>query len=100
MRFFSGLSAGGRHLRAGISSTGRLWLGARAGKGPAYVGVRSGSHPFTAIRRRDQRGRPILAFTVEDDGRVFLGDTELDVEDLREVIRASDEARNREEKKS
>ena len=92
MRIFSGLSFGGRHVRAGISKAGRLWLGARAsGPAGAYVGVRSGriSNPRIAAS-----ARPILRFDITDEGRVFLGDAEVDLEGLRSVVSAATLARN------
>lgn len=92
MRLFSGLSFGGRRLRAGVSFSGRPWLGARAGKGAGYVGVRSGGG--SSSRSSSAEGHPILAFTIDDDGRVFLGDAELELDSLREVVAEATLRRN------
>lgn len=95
MRFFGGLSFGRRGARAGVSASGRPWSGARVGAIPGtYIGVRSG--PSRALRHlEDTRPKPTVSFRVDEFGRVFLGDAQLDVDDLREVIEASDEAARR-----
>lgn len=91
MRLFGGISLPlGRRARAGVSANGTPWAGARAGAGGVYVGIRSGSSRPQAYAARG--GEPCLVFEVDDRGRVFLGSTELDREDLRAVLAASDTA--------
>lgn len=96
MRLFGGLSfpLGGR-ARAGISRRGRPWLGARAGSGAGYVGVLSSPSRGPLSSLQDTQARPSLSFRVDERGRVFLGDAELDVEGLRKVVQQSDETKRR-----
>ena len=95
MKLFGGFSFPlfGR-ARAGVSWRGRPWLGARSGLAGTYVGVLSSpsSQPLAAYQ--DSRAHPALSFYVDERGRVFLGDSELDLEGLRKVVSEATLTRN------
>lgn len=94
MRLFGGFSFGRGRARAGISRHGRLWAGARV-RGPAgiYAGaITSNGH---ADEKPAAAERSTVTFEVDEDGRVFVNEGELELEALREVVRLADERRRR-----
>lgn len=99
MRLGGGFSFGGRGVRAGVSRSGRFWLGARAPiAGPAYLtasegGGGGGGGSIHSVRGSTPHASSALSFTVTDDGRVFIGATEVDLDDLRTVVEAADAAK-------
>lgn len=94
MRWFSGLSFPlfGR-ARAGIASSGRPWAGVRAGDGPAYAGASITS--TTERSRNNEVRRASVTFEVDDEGRVFVGRTELDLAALKQVVATAEEIRGK-----
>ena len=93
MRLFGGWSFGSGRARAGVSRHGRLWLGGRV-RGPAgmYAGL-IGATNGEGTEAPAPAARSTIRFEVDDAGRVFVGEGELELEALREVVRLADERR-------
>lgn len=103
MRLFGGFSTKiGRRVRAGVSASGRPWVGARA-RGPAglYAGAIASTGGRDAARPPREAVGPArlsLHFDVDDDGTVTLNGGRVNVEQLRSVVQLSDELRTRHER--
>jgi len=94
MKWFGGLSGGVGRVRAGLSWRGTPWIGARAGSGAMYGGMLARvDHPKRLTTKPGKQDVNALVFEVKEDGTVWLGDAELNLEQLRTVVAEADRQR-------